>query len=112
MTYYGFELRRDHEHLVVQYGLLDRRRTTVPIRRIQAVRIEESVVIDRISAHKIPSDGPGRAAVEQEDAQMAERSGMAVNSAELELEDESDRGSLLSQDPEDDDAEPDWMDSD
>ena len=44
LTFAGFELRRDDEHLVVQYGLLDRRRTTIPIRRIQAIRIEEGML--------------------------------------------------------------------
>lgn len=44
LTFAGFELRRDDEHLVVQYGLLDRRRTTIPLRRIQAIRIEEGLL--------------------------------------------------------------------
>ncbi len=44
LTYSGFELRRDGEQLTVQHGLFDRRRTTIPIRRIQAVRIVEGML--------------------------------------------------------------------
>jgi len=42
LTYGGFELRREGDQLLVQYGLLDRRRVTIPIRRIQAIRIVET----------------------------------------------------------------------
>lgn len=44
ITYYGFELRRSDEHLFVQHGLLDRRRGTIPINRIQAIRVEEGIL--------------------------------------------------------------------
>ena len=44
LTFHGFTLRRDGDHLLVQYGLLDRRRTTIPIRRIQAIRVEEGLL--------------------------------------------------------------------
>jgi putative membrane protein len=44
LTYAGFELRRDGERLLISHGLLDRRRHTVPIRRIQAVRLSESLL--------------------------------------------------------------------
>ena len=42
LTYAGFELRRDGDRLLISHGLLDRRRRTVPLARIQAVRLEES----------------------------------------------------------------------
>ena len=44
LTYGGFELRRDGDQLHIQYGLLDRRRTSVPLQRIQAIRINEGVL--------------------------------------------------------------------
>lgn len=44
ITYYGFQLRRSGDHLFVQHGLLDRRRVTIPVRRIQAIRIEEGIL--------------------------------------------------------------------
>jgi putative membrane protein len=44
ITYYGFELRRTDEHLFVQHGLLDKRRATIPTRRIQAIRLEEGIL--------------------------------------------------------------------
>lgn len=65
LTYYGFELRRDGEHLVVKYGLLDRRRTTVPIRRLQAVRIEESLLRQPFRLAAVRYDSAGRAGSEE-----------------------------------------------
>jgi putative membrane protein len=44
ITYYGFELRRTDEHLFVQHGLLDRRRATIPMHRIQSIRVEEGLL--------------------------------------------------------------------
>lgn len=44
LTYGGFELRREGDQLLVQHGLLDRRRATIPIRRIQAVRVVETLM--------------------------------------------------------------------
>ncbi len=44
ITYYGFELRRSGEHLFVQHGLLDKRRVTIPVHRIQAIRIDEGLL--------------------------------------------------------------------
>lgn len=41
LAFSGFTLRRDGEYLHIASGLLDRRRTTVPLRRIQAVSISE-----------------------------------------------------------------------
>lgn len=60
LTWYGFELRRDNTHLVVQYGLLDRRRTTIPIGRIQAIRIEESLLRQPFRLATIRYDSAGR----------------------------------------------------
>ncbi len=44
LTYGGFELRRDGDQLHIQYGLLDRRRTTVPLQRIQAIQVTEAPI--------------------------------------------------------------------
>jgi putative membrane protein len=44
LRYYGFELRHSGEHLFVQHGLLDKRRVTIPVRRIQAVSVEEGIL--------------------------------------------------------------------
>lgn len=65
LTYYGFELRRDSDHLIVQYGLLDRRRTTIPIRRIQAVRVEEGLLRQPFRYAALRYDSAGRAGSEE-----------------------------------------------
>ena len=44
LTFGGFELRRDGDRLLVAYGLLDRRRRTIPVARIQAVGISEGLL--------------------------------------------------------------------
>lgn len=44
LTFGNFEIRREADQLYLQYGLLDRRRTTIPIRRIQAIQIREGVL--------------------------------------------------------------------
>lgn len=44
LTFGGFELRREEDQLYLQYGLLDRRRVTIPMRRIQAISIVESML--------------------------------------------------------------------
>ncbi len=44
LTFGGFELRREDDQLYLQYGLLDRRRVTIPMRRIQAISVHESLL--------------------------------------------------------------------
>lgn len=44
LTFGGFELRRDGDRLLVAYGLLDRRRRTIPVARIQAVAVSEGLL--------------------------------------------------------------------
>jgi putative membrane protein len=41
LTFGNFELRRDGDRLLISHGLLERRRTTIPLARIQAVTISE-----------------------------------------------------------------------
>jgi putative membrane protein len=44
LTFGGFELRRTGDQLLLQHGLLDRRRRTIPIQRIQAIIIGEQLL--------------------------------------------------------------------
>ncbi len=44
LTFAGFELRRSGNQLLVQHGLLDRRRTTIPVQRVQAMMIGEQLL--------------------------------------------------------------------
>lgn len=63
VVYGGFELRRLDDRLVISYGLLDRRKASVPIARIQAITVSEGVLaqpIGRASLRYI-SAGFGRA---------------------------------------------------
>ena len=48
VVYGGFELRRLDDRLVISYGLLDRRKVSVPIARIQAVTISEGILAQPI----------------------------------------------------------------
>lgn len=59
LTYGGFELRREGDQLQVQYGLLDRRRTTIPIRRIQAIRIVEGLLRQPFGYAEVRFDSAG-----------------------------------------------------
>lgn len=42
LTFGGFELHRSGDQLLLRHGLLDRRRRTIPIQRIQAIVVSES----------------------------------------------------------------------
>lgn len=56
-----FSLTRSGDHLLLERGLLERRRSTIPIRRIQAVRLEEGILrqpIDRVTV-RVVSAGYG-----------------------------------------------------
>jgi putative membrane protein len=44
LTFGGFAIHRLDDQIQVQYGLLDRKRTTVPVARIQAIRVDESLL--------------------------------------------------------------------
>ncbi len=44
ITFWGFEVRREGDRIMVSRGLLDRRRSIVPLRRIQAVRIHQNLL--------------------------------------------------------------------
>jgi putative membrane protein len=59
LTFGGFELRRAGDQLQVRYGLLDRRRTTIPIRRIQAIRVVEGLLRQPFGYAEIRFDSAG-----------------------------------------------------
>ncbi len=59
LTYGGFEIRRQGDQLNVQFGLLDRRRTTIPIRRIQAIRVSEGLLRQPFGFAEIRFDSAG-----------------------------------------------------
>jgi putative membrane protein len=61
LTYAGFELRREDDRLSIAHGLLDRRRRTVPIARIQAVRLEESLLRQPFGLCSLRFDSAGYA---------------------------------------------------
>ncbi len=44
ITFSGFSLRREDDNLVVSSGLLERRRTTIPLHRIQSVTVKEGLL--------------------------------------------------------------------
>ncbi|OWY58666.1 hypothetical protein B7486_78740, partial [cyanobacterium TDX16] len=44
LTYHGFSVRREGGDLLVRRGLLDVRETVVPLRRVQAVRLEQNLL--------------------------------------------------------------------
>jgi putative membrane protein len=61
-----FTLTRDDEHLVIERGLLERRRATIPLSRIQAVRVVEGVLRQPLGLVelRVESAGYGRQAGE------------------------------------------------
>jgi putative membrane protein len=44
VVYWDFTLARDEDRLVITRGLLQKRRAVIPLRRVQAVRLEENLV--------------------------------------------------------------------
>jgi putative membrane protein len=44
LTFGGFEVRRQDDRLIVRHGVLDRRQSTIPIARIQAISIGEPLL--------------------------------------------------------------------
>ncbi len=66
LTYGGFELRRDGDRLLIRYGLLDRRRSSIPLSRIQAVTMTEGLLRQpfRLAAVRVESAGYGKGAAE------------------------------------------------
>src|SRR5215204_6039907 len=61
LTYSGFTLSRKGDFLYIKRGLLERREATIPLSRIQAVRISEGVLRQPfgLSSLRVESDGYG-----------------------------------------------------
>ncbi len=66
LTWAGFELRRDGDRLFLSHGLLDRRRRTVPLQRIQAVSVRESSLRRPLGLAEIRFASAGWGAGEQD----------------------------------------------
>ncbi|MGB3307516.1 MAG: PH domain-containing protein [Thermomicrobiales bacterium] len=61
LVYAGFELRRIHDQLVIQHGLLDRRRRTIPVRRIQALVTVEGTLRQPFGYGELKFESAGQA---------------------------------------------------
>ena len=59
VTYGGFELRTNADHLHLEYGLLDHKRLTVPVGRIQAIRIQESWLTQPLGLARVQYESAG-----------------------------------------------------
>jgi putative membrane protein len=59
LTYGNFEIRRLGDQLQVRHGLLDRRQTTIPVRRIQAVRVVEGLLRQPFGYAEVRFDSAG-----------------------------------------------------
>ena len=59
LTYGNFEIRRLGDQLQVRHGLLDRRQTTIPVRRIQAVRVVEGLLRQPFGFAEVKFDSAG-----------------------------------------------------
>ncbi len=68
LTFAGFELRRSGDQLVVQHGLLDRRRRTIPVRRIQAVVMVESLLRQPFGYAELKFENAGHAGSEEHES--------------------------------------------
>jgi putative membrane protein len=62
LTFGDFELRREGDRLLISHGLLERRRSTIPIARIQAVTISEGWLRQPfgLAAVRVESAGYGK----------------------------------------------------
>jgi putative membrane protein len=59
LSYSGFQIRRDGERLLIQHGLFERRRRSIPIARIQAVRISEGLLRQPLGLASVEFDSAG-----------------------------------------------------
>lgn len=61
ITFAGFELRRDGDRLHIQHGLFERRRSSIPLARVQAVTISEGLLrqLFGLAAVRVESAGYG-----------------------------------------------------
>jgi putative membrane protein len=66
VRYYGFTLERTEKELRKQYGLLTRRQAFVPLRRIQTVRVEESLLRRKLERATLTIETAGSAPGERQ----------------------------------------------
>ena len=59
VTYGGFTVRRRDDHLVIDYGLLDRKRQSIPVKRLQSIRIVEGVLRQPFGYSEVRFDSAG-----------------------------------------------------
>lgn len=65
LVYAGFELRRMEDQLIIQHGLLDRKRRTIPIRRIQAILMVEGLIRQPFGFGELKFESAGQAGGDQ-----------------------------------------------
>jgi putative membrane protein len=72
VVYWGFTANRRDERLVITRGLLQTRRSVIPLGRIQAVRIEENLVrrVFGLASIRVLTAGYGKEAGDQQQASM------------------------------------------
>ncbi|MGI8405631.1 MAG: PH domain-containing protein [Thermomicrobiales bacterium] len=61
LVYAGFELRRMGNQLIIQHGLLDRKRRTIPVRRIQAILMVEGLIRQPFDYGELKFESAGQA---------------------------------------------------
>ncbi|HEU0163944.1 MAG TPA: PH domain-containing protein, partial [Thermomicrobiales bacterium] len=61
LTHAGFELRHAGDQLTIQHGLLERRRSTIPLRRIQAVVLLEGLFRQPFGYGELKFESAGQA---------------------------------------------------
>ena len=65
LVYAGFELRRLGDQLIIQHGLLDRKRRTIPVRRIQAILMVEGLIRQPFGFGELKFESAGQAGHDQ-----------------------------------------------
>jgi len=70
IKYANFTVRKVEEDLVITRGLLERRQFTIPIKRIQAIRISENVVRQPIGYATVIVESAGGSTVNEESSKV------------------------------------------
>lgn len=69
VVYWGFTLHREGDRLVVRRGLLELRRAVVPLRRLQAIRLEANLIRRLLNMASLTAVTAGRAGRSDEERQ-------------------------------------------
>jgi putative membrane protein len=72
VVYWGFTARRKDDRLVITRGLLQTRRSVIPLGRIQAIRIEENLIrrVFGLASIRVLTAGYGKESGDQQQASM------------------------------------------